>query len=345
MDGFAAHPAALDVATHFGAVFDTDKPFETSGRTPGRFSEQEAQAPPTARVPMAVGAYSISNAGRTSHENGSYASGDAAVVSSSGTRVNAFRVCGSASSAVLSDWQARPLRISLPAASADRPGALDTASAIEIATLRRQLASTTHIYETQWQVSMPADHVMGTPVDYVIAGESRSRSCGSARLRWQLQGSSESKGGMTRELRGSIRFSRDPASSCAAMLRLLQLPAAQRRWLTLSVSAPPQCSISCGEREHHPVEQAANTAYILAAMARSAAAERSLVQCQLASGDCGRNVARLPAGEAECRHAAGAMYLPRSPSCQPPYTRTGRSMLRQYSEPGSPFAIDCEPSA
>lgn len=329
MDGFAAHPAALDVATHFGAVFDTDKPCSASGNPPGQLSKQEALAPPAVRVPVAVGAYLIGSAGRTLHENGSYASGDAAVVSSSGTRVNAFSLCGGRSSAVLSDWQARPLRTSFPAAFEHRLRASNAAFTTEVAALRRQLASKTHIYETQWQVGMPADYVINTSADDVIDDESSSRSCQPGRMMWHLQASSESGGGLTHEVRGSIRLSSDPASACASMLRLLQLPAAQRHCLTLSVRAPPQWSASCGRQIHNTVntvditadtvDMAANTAFIMAAMARTAAAERSLVQCQLATGDCGRSVAHLPAGEVECSHAAGATYLPRSALDRPSY--------------------------
>ena len=51
VDGFGAHPAAVDVATHYGALLDTDPSAATA-----------AGPPPAARVPVALGAYSVSAA-------------------------------------------------------------------------------------------------------------------------------------------------------------------------------------------------------------------------------------------------------------------------------------------
>ncbi len=300
MDGFNAHPAATDAATHFGALFDTEpSPAAAVAARPGRPAQT-----PCARVPVALETHSA-QAARQDTGGGAelHAISDAASVSSVGTRRSSFTVCsgGGGGGAVLAGWQARPLsRGAGPATAAARAQAT-AADGRAMGAQLQQLASAAWVYETQWQATATRGHV-GSPTP---------ASCGSSRptLVWNASSSSDDGSG---GCGGCVALTQGALGACTAVLRLLQQQRARRLDLTVcsgSRAAHLEGISGCSTSS----ARAASSAAAAAAVLRTASAERHSAQCRLlvADGALGSLPAEVPLAEAEVCLAGTTAFVPR----------------------------------
>lgn len=297
VDGFDAHPAATDAATHFGALFDTEpSPAAAVAARPGR----PAQAP-SARVPVALEAHSAQAARQGAGAGAElHAISDAASVSSVGTRRSSFSVCGGGGGGtVLAGWQARPLSRGTGSTAAASRAQATAADAKAMGAHLQQLASAAWVFETQWQATAACGHVRSpTPA---------SRSNSRPTLVWNASsGDGDGSGG------GSLALTQGALGACTAVLRLLQQQRARRLDLTVRsggraahLGGPSACSSSSA--------RAASSAAAAAAVLRTASAERHSAQCRLliADGALGSLPAEVQIAEAEVCLAGTTAFVPR----------------------------------
>ncbi|BDA51455.1 probable oleandomycin polyketide synthase, modules 5 and 6 [Coccomyxa sp. Obi] len=143
VEGFKAHPSALDAATHFGAVFDTDA----------------RQAP---RMPVGLSAFSVPAACKA---GALWANSGMPEFLIAGERITSFGLAlpGGVPCARLNRLTSRPI--------AAKSGATNTTPLLATSFQQPDQDLRTEVYEMQWQVSRPESHIQS-----VSASSARART-------------------------------------------------------------------------------------------------------------------------------------------------------------------------
>lgn len=217
-----------------------------------------------------------------------YACSSAALVSQDGTRHSSFGLLRSsagtlapdaapatASAALLSGWQAKPIG----RAAATAPARAATAAEAD-KTVREQhaaLSAAAWVYETQWQAAaaLSAESGQGRQLS--------GSSCGS--LSWQLQSAGHARGSGGGRQAAGVVSSRASLSTCLGLLRVLQLPAASSTQLLVRCTAGSNGSLRPCSSSSTVDGGGSAAATLAAAMLRTAALERPGLQMHLQLSD------------------------------------------------------------
>ncbi|CAL8465604.1 g5140 [Coccomyxa elongata] len=210
VEGFRAQPAALDAATHFGAVFDTD-----------------ARQPP--RVPVGLAAFSLPAASRAGTL---WANSGLPEFLSSGERVTCFSLAspGGVPCARLTQLTSRPIGAksgapkAAPVLATPSPQPDQARSANAPFTIYLRGERPTEVYEMQWQVSSPEGRVQSASASSAQARTGHACRIHTPSGRFVI---ARTGGRRRRGRRAGSAAPRETAlaqthSACCAMLQALQ---------------------------------------------------------------------------------------------------------------------------